>query len=612
MDEQRPPLASVDQVREELRRLGYLDRGLDRFVLAAARSATTTAASARAAWRVGLASGVLLALAVTVAAVGLDRRLLAEPQDLAVLGLYVALVLGLAATATAFVLGAVAGLVARKRGRGPGPALPRSVAVVFGLVGFVYLALWWRSRAAEAPLPAQAAALAVGLGLSLVLGRFGWLAAVVVLSTGGPEAHLPQARLSRRHVAPFLGATALLLALGVGGSWLSEKAGREAPAFAVVPTGLRVRVVGIDGLERGMMSQRLAAGEMPHLAALLAGAARARLRVEPERVPAIVWTTIATGRGPEAHGIQSTGTRRLFGMRTPLAAAESPLTERLGAATDLLRITRSAPPSSALRGAKAFWNVASEKGLRVGVVNWWATWPCDPVNGYVVTDRAFLRVDRGGAPDREACPVDVFDSLRALAPPPGTDRARALDGFYGDAARLLRDGSPADIEAVYLPGLDIATTQQLGEAPTADLASLDTRLGVVRDYHRFLDDRIGALTDDLSPRDVLVLVADPGRLARGGPSPEGTLALVGAVVAPQDLGRASERDVAPTVLHLAGLPVSRELSGQVLEAALQEVFRKSHAVRFVASYGRRAAARAAESAFDHDVLEELRALGYIQ
>ena len=35
---ERAPLASVDEVREELRRLGYLDRGLDRFVLAGAVS----------------------------------------------------------------------------------------------------------------------------------------------------------------------------------------------------------------------------------------------------------------------------------------------------------------------------------------------------------------------------------------------------------------------------------------------------------------------------------------------------------------------------------------------------------------------------------------------
>jgi len=73
-----------------------------------------------------------------------------------------------------------------------------------------------------------------------------------------------------------------------------------------------------------------------------------------------------------------------------------------------------------------------------------------------------------------------------------------------------------------------------------------------------------------------------------------------------------QRDVAPTVLHLAGLPRSRELSGQVLEAALDPGFRRAHPVRTVDSYGRRRASRPAESAFDRDMLEELRSLGYIR
>ena len=88
--------------------------------------------------------------------------------------------------------------------------------------------------------------------------------------------------------------------------------------------------------------------------------------------------------------------------------------------------------------------------------------------------------------------------------------------------------------------------------------------------------------------------------------------LVGGPAQKADLGRVSSRDIAPTVLHLAGLPKSQELGGTVLEAAFDAGFRSAHPVRTVASYGRRPQARATESAFDRDMLEELRALGYIQ
>jgi hypothetical protein len=409
---------------------------------------------------------------------------------------------------------------------------------------------------------------------------------------------------------------AVLLGGGVAAaSYLASAAGVEAPDFAVVATGLRVRVLGIDGLDRRMVDLMRIDGELPRLEHLVETSAHARLAAEPEQVPAIVWTTIATGRGPEVHGIRSAGARRLAGMRTSVAIGQASRFERaVGAAADVLRLTRTQPATSVLRGAKTFWNVASEKGLRVGVVNWWATWPADPLNGYAVTDRALFKLEKGGPPDREVYPPAAFDRLRALVTSgPDTDRARRIDRFCLDAARALREGTAPDIEAVYLPGLDIFTMQQVGDASPSDLPELDARLDAVRSYYRFVDGLVGEVVEGLQPQEVLLLVGDPGRLARRSGSPaEGLLLLTGGPVVASDLGRATERDVAPTALHLAGLPRSRELEGVVLEAPLAADFRKAHPVRTVESYGRRRVARRAESAFDRDMLEELRSLGYIQ
>jgi hypothetical protein len=611
----RPPLASVDSVREELRRLGYLDSSLDRFVLGGAGGTTPVRASLRAALRVGLVGGVLFGVAATLAAAGLDRRLLAEPQDLLVLAVYLvvafALLTGLVALA-----GGLLAAWGRLLGREPGAGLARNVGLAVALVAMAYVALWWRFHLAGAPLLGQAAALALGLVLSLALGRFASLAAVAVLSAGGASAHLPPASLSRRRVLPLvLGAAALFAGVVAVAPRLSGPTGAGAPDYAVVPTGLRARVLAIDGLERRMAQHLVAGGEMPALGALLATGAHARLTAEPERVPAIVWTTIATGRGPEAHGIQAADTRRITGLRTPVSldAERSPFTSALGAATDLLRLTRPQPPSAVLRSVKTFWNVASEKGLRVGVVNWWATWPADAVNGWIVTDRAAFKLEKGGSPDREVYPAEAFDRLRPLLDASEPDRARRLDRFHLAATRALRADAPPDLEALYLPGLDIFTMQQLGEAPASDLALLDSKLAAVRDQYRFVDGLIGEAVAQLGPKDVLVLVGDPGRLARGGTAAaEGLFALYGAAVAPGDLGAVSERDVAPTVLHLLGLPKSRELGGRVLESALSETFRRDQPVRLVDSYGRRPPSRSAQSDFDQDVLEQLKSLGYIQ
>lgn len=616
MDEKRPPLASVDAVREELRRLGYLDSGLDRFVLGGGAAAgSPLRASLRAAARVGLVGGVVFGVSATLAAAGLDPRLLREPQDLVVLGLYLVLAFGALAGAAALAAGLLAGWAGRA-GHRPGPALARNAGLAVALVAVLYVALWWRSHLAGASPLAQAAGVGVGLLLSLALGRFASLAVVAVLSTGGDPGRVPHASLSRRRAVPLaLGALGVFLAVVAAAALLPGERAIEAPDFAVVPTGLRVRVVAIDGLERGMATQMMARGEMPALAALVAQGAHAALRAEPERVPAIVWTTVATGRGPEAHGIQSAEARRVAGLRTPVGLDEgkSPFASALGAATDLLRLTRKQPPSAALRSVKAFWNVASDKGLRVGIVNWWATWPAEPVNGYLVTDRALFKIEKGGGLEREAHPPEAFERLKALPVPGEAERSRRIDRFHLAAAAALRGATAPDLEAVYLPGLDIFTMRQLGDAPASDLAALDTKLAAVREQYRFQDGLIAEAVASRTDKDVVVLVGDPGRLARSGATPgQGLLVLAGGPVVAGDLGTASERDVAPTVLHLLGVPKSRELDGQVLEAALSEAFRRDHPVRLVDSYGRRPPSRAADSSFDRDVLEELKSLGYIQ
>jgi hypothetical protein len=406
-------------------------------------------------------------------------------------------------------------------------------------------------------------------------------------------------------------AAGLVLYAGVAGAAYFRPV-PEAPDFAVVPTGLRVRLIAIDGLERRMSAQLAERGDMPHLARLLAQGASARLRAEPERVPAIVWTTVATGRGPEAHGIQAPSARRIAGLRNPVAVKEDgALAGALARTADVLRLSRAEPASSVLRGVKTFWNVASEKGLRVGVVNWWATWPADAVNGYLVSDRAFFKKEKGGTPDREVHPPEAFGQLPA--PDPAAERAEALDLFATSASRALRGERAPDLEAVYLPGLDITTMQQLGEANSADLATLDLRLAAVRAYYLFVDRLLGETLKTLRPDDVLIVVGDPGRLARTGMGPaEGTLIVYGGPAQAGELGVVSERDVAPTVLHLVGLPVSQEMEGRVLTAAFTAPFASAHPVRQVPTYGQRPAARQAGSAFDEEMLEQLKALGYVK
>jgi hypothetical protein len=45
------------------------------------------------------------------------------------------------------------------------------------------------------------------------------------------------------------------------------------------------------------------------------------------------------------------------------------------------------PVTSNLRRVPALWNILSDAGRTVGFVGWWASFPAEKVNGYIVSDR---------------------------------------------------------------------------------------------------------------------------------------------------------------------------------------------------------------------------------
>src|SRR4029450_13609837 len=113
----------------------------------------------------------------------------------------------------------------------------------------------------------------------------------------------------------------------------------------------------------------------------------------------------ATGVRPEVHGVGALETRQVTGLRGRLAAG--PSGRVIGVATDLLRLTRPAIASNFERRVKTFWEIAEQAGLRTAVVNWWATWPCASTGGIVFSDRAVLRLERGGPLDAEIGPPQL-------------------------------------------------------------------------------------------------------------------------------------------------------------------------------------------------------------
>lgn len=378
-------------------------------------------------------------------------------------------------------------------------------------------------------------------------------------------------------------------------------------------TPSRVLVLGLDGMDPSTIDLLMSEGKMPNFARLRQGGAYGRLLSQEPLLSPIIWTTIATGKGPAEHGI---------GHFTATGAAGQEI-----------------PASSSLRRVKALWNIASEADKTVATVGWWATWPPEEVNGSVVSDHVayhFLFEDgiSGGAPgeaktwppalaDRIAPelrrPTDLSAEELAtfvdLAPddPVIGDRApgdqEKTFGFeddlshfrwalataqsYRDIGLTLWNEDRPDLAMVYVEGTD-STSHLFGhlfraEGLGGELLGQQKKFGrTVEEMYRFADQLLGAYIDAMDSRTTLVVLSDHGfelgalhddpsktrdmrRVSERFHRLEGILYLYGhQVKANVRIDQASILDIAPTVLALLGVPPATDMPGRVLNEAFSD------------------------------------------
>ena len=639
----------VDELRQRLRSIGYLDAGVNRFVLGPATDRRRPSTIALlAAVRVGALAALLLGPATAIGLNGRVPGLVTGPRDAFVIAIYLGVFFGAAVSIATFVITlAVAALAAHRvvdRARG----VSRAAGAVMAVAWLAYLTLWWRSANAGFGWTAPvwtAFALAVAVGISLLLGHVTSSAAfAVAIARGHGHAEPLVTRASTSPRSWVATGVAALVAFAGAAALLVVTAPREPVTtiripLAVVSSGLRVKVIALDGIDPHVVDELAGAGRLPALSPALRGA-RAQLALDEStsaRDPARVWTTIATGQPPVVHGVAELETRRVAGIQgTMSGGGESALARSMRGATDLLRLTRPAIASGHERKVKTMWEVAADAGLRTAVVNWWATWPASSTRDgtVILSDRAVLRLDRGGALDAEIAPASIYERIKPRWPairgkalarahdaaaslawgPPDTRavlaRSAELDAMQ---IELLRDVSvPApDLSAVYLPGLDIAQNALLGARETAlSPSDVSIRVQALRDYNVFLD---RLLADLITPGDseIVVILTQPGRVAA---SAAGLMGASGTIAASRVDVQGRTVDAAPTILHTLGIPISRELPGTARLALLSPDFVRRYPVRQVATYGPPSLENIERSGqpLDQEMIDRLRSLGYVK
>ena len=402
-------------------------------------------------------------------------------------------------------------------------------------------------------------------------------------------------------------------------------------------------VLGFDGLDPEAVDLLVSEGKLPNFARLRLEGAYGRLLSSEPMLSPILWTTIATGRTPDAHGIGH------FVALDP-------------------KTGESLPVTSDLRQVRALWNILSEREKTTAVVGWWATWPPEPIRGVVVSDHLayhFLFGDGlAGAdptvkthpPELEArlAPIVVRPAaigaaeLAPFADVPAAELGKPLDltddlshlrWLVGTAESYRRIGlelwqrERPDVELVYFEGTD-SVAHLFGhlfraEGLAGELAAQQARYGrAVEAMYERADAILGDYLAAMDRNTTLVVLSDHGfelgvlpddpsrlrdmrRVSERFHRIEGVLYLYGrGVKAGARIDRPTHLDVVPTVLAAVGLPAAADMPGRVLE----EAFVRLAPPERIASYEstpRETTAAARDAAADRAQLEHLQSLGYI-
>ncbi len=182
------------------------------------------------------------------------------------------------------------------------------------------------------------------------------------------------------------------------------------------PTGVKVLLVGLDGATFSAIDPLLEGGDLPVLGRMMATGVRGVLKSEnPMKSPAL-WATIATGRSREVHGIE--GFVRTSERNAAIPRSERPLI------------------SSNDRRVSALWNWMGPFGRTVGFQGWWATWPAEEVNGWMISDRVtrsrWTEWTQSGPRQHLTYPEALYEELRPLLVDPSKppmDEINALAEF---------------------------------------------------------------------------------------------------------------------------------------------------------------------------------------
>jgi hypothetical protein len=370
--------------------------------------------------------------------------------------------------------------------------------------------------------------------------------------------------------------------------------------------------IGVDGATWDIIEPMMDRGELPNFKSIRERGAWGPLITVGPQVSPVVWTTFATGRFGRAHDILDFTYPYTPGPKKPVESSQ--------------------------RRQAAMWNIASDAGLSVDVVGYFASYPAETINGVLASDRIFKRIDGSVAPaealDKIAPQLDWHYRLESQEqlweryfhwdynPRPSDESHPNYEADWMVAGRVdgnivgseylrvitnyLLDENQRDLFITYFRTPDYAShslywyfrDEDYAEKPDPHIKKL---LGdVLPETYRFIDDVLGDILDRVPDNANIIIVSDHGsgsatgryvikdeamlKKLTGNHRPVGIVLAAGPDIAPGRIDGLTIMEIFPAVMALLDLPISDELPGELDYRLFREGYFEQHPIQTVSHY----------------------------
>lgn len=402
----------------------------------------------------------------------------------------------------------------------------------------------------------------------------------------------------------------------------------------------KLLLIGWDAADWEIIGPLLNKGHMPALKHIIDNGVYGNMSTMNPPYSPMLWTSVITGKTPDKHGV-------------------------LGFVEVMPDLEGVRPVTTNSRRSRAVWNILHNQGYKSNIVGWWPSYPAEPINGVVISDK-FQKV----SPDpRNQKPlakdaihpksaIKDFINLRMFpfevtkehilpfipnADKINQEKDKSLIPFsrmlahnvsVHNAATKLLSTSEWDFMAIYYDLIDHFCHSFMKshppKLPQISQDNFELYKDVVVGAYRFQDMMLGRTLDLIDDNTTVIVMSDHGfesgakRIidmpkVQAAPALEhrqfGMFAAMGPNI------RKNEKifglgliDIAPTILHHFDLPIGKDMDGNVI----LDMFKNHKKPNFIESwesvdgdFGELKNKSIIPAVSDQDVMEQLIELGYI-